>query len=78
MKITIIGAGSREFGPATVRDLLLSDPICERKPTVVLMDVAERELEVTASYAREVARRHEKPVTIESTTELDRAMELKG
>jgi hypothetical protein len=28
MKITIIGAGSREFGPATVRDLLLSDPIC--------------------------------------------------
>jgi hypothetical protein len=30
MKITIIGAGSREFGPATVRDLLLSDPIWSR------------------------------------------------
>ncbi len=75
MKITIIGAGSREFGPATVRDLLLSDPICDRQPTVTLMDVAERELQVTACYARDITKRHEKPVTIEATTELDRALD---
>lgn len=74
MKITIIGAGSREFGPATVRDLLLSDPVCERQPTVTLMDMAEGELEVVASYAREVTKHHKKPVTIEATTELDRAL----
>ena len=30
MNITIIGAGSREFGPAT-RDLFLSERICERQ-----------------------------------------------
>ncbi|MDH3290166.1 MAG: alpha-galactosidase [Gemmatimonadota bacterium] len=75
MKITIIGAGSREFGPATVRDLLLSERICERQPTVTLMDVAERELKLTASYARDVTKRHEKPVTIEATTELNRALD---
>ena len=75
MKITIIGAGSREFGPATVRDLLLSEPICERQPTVTLMDVAAGELEVTSSYARDIAQRHQKPVTIEATTELDRALD---
>ncbi len=75
MKITIIGAGSREFGPATVRDLLLSEPICERQPTVTLMDVAEDRLDVTAGYAREVAKKQAKPVTIDTTTELDRALD---
>jgi alpha-galactosidase len=75
MKITIIGAGSREFGPATVRDLLLSEPICERQPTITLMDVAEEELQVTASYAREVTKLHGKAVTIEVTTELGRALD---
>ncbi|MHC4611464.1 MAG: family 4 glycosyl hydrolase, partial [Planctomycetota bacterium] len=75
MKITIIGAGSREFGPATVRDLLLSEPICEQRPAVTLMDVAHWELETTATYAKEVTKRHRKPVTIEATTELDRALD---
>jgi alpha-galactosidase len=75
MKITIIGAGSREFGPATVRDLLLSDLICEHQPTVTLMDVKQAELEVTASYAREITKRHAKPVTLRATTELDRAVD---
>ena len=74
MKITIIGAGSREFGPATVRDLLLSEPICAQQPTVTLMDVADKELQVTASYARDVVKRHKKPVTIEATTELDHSL----
>ena len=75
MKIAIVGAGSREFGPATVRDLLLSEPICEERPTVTLMDVAEEELQSTASYAEEVTTRHAKPVTIRATTELDRALD---
>jgi alpha-galactosidase len=75
MKITIIGAGSREFGPATVRDLLLSDLICEHQPTVTLMDVKQAELEVTASYAQEITKRHAKPVTLRATTELDRAVD---
>ncbi|MDH3455532.1 MAG: alpha-galactosidase [Gemmatimonadota bacterium] len=75
MKITIIGAGSREFGPATVRDLLLSEPICAQQPTVTLMDVADKELQVTASYAREITKRHKNSLTIEATTELDRALD---
>ncbi len=75
MKITIIGAGSREFGPATVRDLLVSDLLSDQQPTVTLMDVASEPLEITASYARELTKRHEKPFTIEATTELDRALD---
>ena len=29
-EIVLVGAGSREFGPASIRDLLLSDPLCDR------------------------------------------------
>ena len=28
LKIVLVGAGSREFGPATIRDILLSDALC--------------------------------------------------
>ena len=29
MKIVLVGAGSREFGPASIRDIILSDPLCD-------------------------------------------------
>ena len=28
LKIVLVGAGSREFGPASIRDLLLGDALC--------------------------------------------------
>ena len=44
MKVVLVGAGSREFGPASIRDLLLSDPLCENGLDIVLMDLDASEL----------------------------------
>ena len=35
LKIVLVGAGSREFGLASIRDLLLSDPLCDRGLSVM-------------------------------------------
>ena len=35
LKIVLVGAGSREFGPASIRDLLLSDPLCDRGLSII-------------------------------------------
>ena len=44
MKIVLVGAGSREFGPASIRDLLLSDALCDSGLDIVLMDLDAAEL----------------------------------
>ena len=74
MKIVLIGAGSREFGPATVRDLLLSDVICDATPTVTLMDIAAAPLEVCHRYATAVAKRLGRRVQFVATTSLQDAL----
>ena len=35
LKIVLVGAGSREFGPASIRDLPLGDALCERGLSIV-------------------------------------------
>ena len=57
MKIVLVGAGSREFGPASIRDLLLSDALCETGLDIVLMDLDASELPRMKSYAEAVAAR---------------------
>jgi alpha-galactosidase/6-phospho-beta-glucosidase family protein len=37
--IALLGAGSRSFGPETVRDLLLSEPLARRRIELRLMDI---------------------------------------
>ena len=57
MKIVLVGAGSREFGPASIRDLLLSDALCESGLHIVLMDLDASELPRMQAYAEAVAER---------------------
>lgn len=74
LKITLVGAGSREFGPATVADILLSDPVCERDLHVALMDVDESGLDRTLAYTRACAEGLGRRVGVETTTSLEDAL----
>ena len=39
LKIVLVGAGSREFGPASIRDILLSDALNDQDLEITLMDI---------------------------------------
>ncbi len=69
-RIVLVGAASREFGPATLRDIWLSEPLAEAGAEVVLMDLDADGLEVTRDYAADLAQRlgHDFPVRV--TTDL--------
>ena len=74
LKIVLVGAGSREFGPASIRDLLLSDPLCDRGLSIVLVDIDPSELPRTQAYAESVADRLGRRVLVSATTDLERAL----
>ncbi len=74
MKIVLVGAGSREFGPASIRDLLLSDPLCENGLDIVLMDLDASELPRMQRYAEAVARRLGRSPRLSVTTRLADAL----
>ena len=74
MKIVLVGAGSREFGPATIRDLLLSDPLCDNGIEIALVDTDPSGLPHTQAYAENVAARLQRPATISHTTHLTEAL----
>ena len=75
LKIVLVGAGSREFGPATIRDILLSDPVCDRDLEIALMDVSAEGLPAMHRYAKSVAERLGRTPKITHTTDLDEAIE---
>ncbi|SDL38251.1 family 4 glycosyl hydrolase [Microbacterium azadirachtae] len=70
MKVTLIGAGSRQFAGTMIRDLLLSDPIAEKGLELTLMDIAAEPLAEMEQYTRSVAARLGRDVEISSTTDL--------
>ena len=74
MKIVLVGAGSREFGPASIRDLLLSDPLCENGLDIVLMDLDASELPRMKGYAEAVAGRLGRSPRLSVTTRLADAL----
>ena len=74
LKIVLIGVGSREFGPATIRDILLSDPINERDLKLVLMDINPKELTIHQKYAENVAEQLDRHPKIVHTTKLEEAL----
>ncbi len=74
LKIAIVGAGSREFGPATVADVLLSDPICECDLDLALMDRDAPAVERTRAYARACADALGREVRVDATTVLEDAL----
>ena len=74
MKVVLVGAGSREFGPASIRDLLLSDALCERGLDIVLMDLDASELPRMKAYAEGVAERLGRSPRLSVTTRLADAL----
>ncbi len=74
MKFVLVGAGSREFGPASIRDLLLSDPLCDGGIEIALVDTDPSGLRRTQSYAKAVAERLGRSATVTSTTRIDEAL----
>ena len=75
LKITLIGAGSKEFGPASIRDILLSDALCDCDLQLMLMDINEKELPEHQQYAENIARHLNRTVEISHTTDLEAALE---
>lgn len=45
VKIALVGAGSRSFGPTTVRDVLTNDALCSIELHLWLMDVNPQTVE---------------------------------
>jgi len=74
MKVTLIGAGSREFAGTIIRDLLLSEPIAEKGLDIVLMDIAAEPLVEMKDYARGLIAQLDHGATVSSTTDLDDAV----
>jgi alpha-galactosidase len=74
MKITLIGAGSRQFAGTIVRDLLLSEPIAEKGLEITLMDIAAEPLAEMEAYTRGVIARLGHAATVTSTTDLETAV----
>jgi alpha-galactosidase/6-phospho-beta-glucosidase family protein len=75
IRIALIGAGSRSFGPGTVRDIFLSPTLAERGVTLTLMDIAADNLTEIERYAHNLAARQERPAEIRSTTDLEGALD---
>ncbi|HSM60866.1 MAG TPA: hypothetical protein VK849_08725 [Longimicrobiales bacterium] len=75
MKIVLIGAGSREFGPATLRDIWLSEPLAELGAHVCLVDLDAGELERTRAYAARLDGRLPRGHRVDATTSLDEALD---
>ena len=74
MKIVVVGAGSREFGPAMVRDVVLSDLLSSTRPALVLMDVDGEAVGRTEEYARALAHHRGRDVRVEAATTLEAAL----
>ncbi len=75
IKIVLIGAGSQEFGPASIRDVLLSDVLAEANVHLVLMDIKEETLEGHKTYTENIAKQLNRELTISTTNSLDEALE---
>jgi len=74
MKVTLIGAGSREFAGKMVRDLLLSEPIAAKGLDIVLMDIAAEPLAEMEAYTRGLVERLGHAASVSATTDLDVAV----
>ncbi len=75
IKIALIGAGSRSFGPSSVRDILLSDPLNEGGVQVVLMDKVAGGLKDIEAYAAFLKKALRRETSFVSTTDLEAAVD---
>lgn len=75
MKIALIGAGSRSFGPGQIVDVLISEDLKGKDVTLYLVDKDETSLENTTRLALKIKEHTGSDVKIESTR--DRRAALK-
>jgi alpha-galactosidase len=76
VKIVLIGAGSRSFGPATMRDLFLSDVLNERGDVqLVLMDKLAEPLGEAATYGEFLNQKLGRRFAVHATTDLCEAVD---
>jgi alpha-galactosidase len=75
VKIAVVGAGSQSFGPSTVRDVLLSEPLAQAGVDLVLMDKIAEHLTDVERYARHVNEQLRRGAGISSTTDLKNALD---
>lgn len=75
VKIALIGAGSRSFGPSTVRDVLLSKPLTELGVQLVLMDKVAEHLKDVESYSRYLTENLGVNARVQATTDLQQALD---
>jgi alpha-galactosidase len=75
VKIAVIGAGSQSFGPGTVRDVLVSEPLAKRGVHLVLMDIVADHLGGIERHAKRIAARTGRAARIEATTDLTAALD---
>lgn len=74
LRIVLVGAGSRSFGPSTIRDIMLSKPLSGRSVEIVLMDIIPKHLHDILVYGRAVARKLGRRVSFKTTTSLAAAL----
>ncbi|MCF6342850.1 MAG: hypothetical protein L3J31_08615 [Bacteroidales bacterium] len=74
LKIALIGAGSEEFGPGTIRDILLSDTLNEQELEVSLMDLDEGSLQRTRAYTEKLTQTLKRNIKYKYTVDLEDAL----
>jgi hypothetical protein len=66
--ISLIGAGSRSFGPETVRDVLLSQVLAQRRVELRLMDILADSLLDIGRYAKSLVEKLGRSAEVSTTT----------
>ncbi len=74
MKIVLVGAASREFGPATLRDIYLSEAIGQESAEIALVDLDTGGLEEPAAYAAALAERLNRQHAVTATGRIAEAL----
>ncbi|MDI9470164.1 MAG: alpha-galactosidase [Bacillota bacterium] len=74
LRIALIGAGSQSFSPATIADILLSEPLADQAIDLRLMDIRLEAAERAARFARAQAARLGRPLRVQATDELRAAL----
>src|SRR5437870_5267009 len=73
--IALLGAGSRSFGPETVRDVLLSEALGPRRVELRLMDIVADNLWDIGRYAKSLVEKLGRNAEVSTTIALETALE---
>src|SRR5262249_30293030 len=73
--IALIGAGSRSFGPETVRDVLLSEALAQRHVELRLMDILADSLLDIGRFAQSLGEKLGRNAKVSKPTALEAALE---